>query len=79
MKFLDAYVKRPLTSVRAIVDEGNIVVIGSQESYIENTGNGKRIPVIRRKGVFVVQLGAQAGARSTKTMKFDAPNTNSVI
>ena len=33
----------------------------------------------RRKGVFVVQLGAQAGARSTKTVKFDEPNTKSVF
>ena len=39
-EFLDAYVKRPLISVRAIDDEGNIVVFGPQESYIESTGNG---------------------------------------
>ena len=49
MKFLDADVKRPLASVRAIVDEGNIVVLGLQESYIENTSTGERIPMNRKK------------------------------
>ena len=65
-KFLDADVKIPLASVSAIVDEGNIVVFGPRESYIENTSTVQRIPVSRRKGVFVVQLDAQAGSRTTK-------------
>ena len=59
-KFLDADVKRPLASVRAIVERGNIVVFGPQESYIENTSIDQRIPVRRRNAVFVVQLDAQA-------------------
>ena len=42
MKFLDADVKRLLVSVSATVDEGNIVVFGPQESYIENTSTGSR-------------------------------------
>ena len=79
MKFLVADVKRPLASVSAIVDERNIVVFGPQESYIENTSTGNRIPMNRRQGVFVVLLDARAGARSTKIMKFDAPNANSVV
>ena len=48
MKFLDADVKRPLASVSAIVDEGNVVKFGPQD------------PMSRRDGVFVVQLEAQA-------------------
>ena len=43
-KLLDAAVNRPLASVRANVDEGNIVVFGQRESYIENTSTGQRIP-----------------------------------
>ena len=58
MKFLDADVKRPLASVSAIVDNGNIVVFGPQESYIENT-TGQRIPMSGKKCVCAVQLDAQ--------------------
>ena len=78
MELLDADVKRPLASVSAIVDEGNIVVFGPQESHIENTSTGQRIPTIRRKGVFVVRLDAQAGSSTAKIVKFDEPNTNEV-
>ena len=42
MKFLDADVKRPLASVSAIVDEGNVVVFGQHESFIENVSTGVR-------------------------------------
>ena len=34
MKFLDDDIKSQLASVSAIVDKGNIIVFGSQESYI---------------------------------------------
>ena len=47
MKFLGAVVERPLASVSAIVDEGNIVEFGPQESYIENTSTRRRIPISR--------------------------------
>ena len=63
----------------AIVDEGNIVVFRPQEPHIENTRTGWRIPMNRRQGVFVVQLDARAGTRSSKTVKLDEPNTNSVF
>ena len=49
MKFLDADDKRPLASVSAIVDEGNIVVFGQQDSHIENTSTVPRIPMGRRR------------------------------
>ena len=58
--FLDVDVRRPLASVSAIVDEGNVVVFGQQDSDIENRSTGQSIPMSRRKGVFVVQLNAQA-------------------
>ena len=45
MKFLDADVKRPLASVRAIMDEGNVVVSGQHESFIENVSTGQRFPL----------------------------------
>ena len=60
----------------AIVGQGNIVVFGPQESYVENTGVGQRIPVSRRKGVHVLQCDAQAGSRTTKHVRLNEPNTN---
>ena len=79
MKFLDADVKRPLASVSAIADWGISVAFGPQESYIKNTSTGQRIPMHRRQGVFVVQLDARAGTRSTNTVRFGEPNTDSVF
>ena len=75
VKFLDADVKRPLASVSAIVDEGNVVVFGSP-NRTEDTSTDQRIPMCGRQCVFVVQLDARAGARSAKTVKFDEPNAN---
>ena len=56
MKFLDADVKRPMASVSAIVDEGNVFVFGQHESSIENVTTGQRILMCRRNGVFVMRL-----------------------
>ena len=70
IKFLDAGVKRLLASVSAIVDNGNVVVFGPQESYIERTSTGQRIPmsgaVVRTSGYEIEEYG-----------EFDEPNTNS--
>ena len=41
MKFLDADVKRPLASVSAIVDEGNVVVFGHHKSFIVNVSTAR--------------------------------------
>ena len=49
MKFLDADVRRPLASVSAIVVEGNVVVFGQHESFIENGSTGQRIPVCKKE------------------------------
>ena len=71
MKFLDADVKRPLASVSAIVDEGNVVVFGQHESFIENVSTGQRIPMCRRNGVFVMRLDTQPCQKTTKSVKFN--------
>ena len=64
MKFLDADVKRPLASVSAIVDGGNKVMFGRQESCIENESTGQSVPMSGRKGVFVVQLNVVIGSKA---------------
>ncbi len=58
MKFLDADVKTPLASVSSTVDQGNRVVSGADASYIENIESGRRIPMFRRRGVFVLEIDA---------------------
>ena len=55
--------KRPLASVSAIVDQGNIVVFGPTASYVEQAATGQRIPMVRRKGVFVLKLKAVNGKK----------------
>ena len=65
MKFLDADVKRPLASVSAIVDEGNVVVFGQHESFIENVSTGQR------NGVFVMRLDTQPCQKTTKSVRFN--------
>ena len=71
MKFLDADVKIPLASVSAIVDEGNVVVFGQHESFIENVSTGQRIPMCRRNGVFVTRLDTQPCQKTTKSVRFN--------
>ena len=71
MKFLDADVRRPLVSVSAIVDEGNVVVFGQHESFIENVSTGQRIPMCRRNGAFVMRLDTQPCKKVTKSSRLD--------
>ena len=71
IKFLDADVKRPLASVSAIVDEGNVVVFGQHESFIENVSTGQKIPMCRRNGVFVMRLDTQPCQKTTKSVRFN--------
>ena len=63
MKFLDADVKKPLASECAIVDEGNMVVFGPQESYIENTRTAQRIPTNRRQRICAA-VGRSSGSEN---------------
>ena len=67
MKFLHADVKTPLASVGAIVDEGNIVMFGPQEPYIEKTSTGQR-GFDEQEERRVCELDAPAGTRTTKTV-----------
>ena len=72
MKFLDADVKRPLGAVSAIVDEGNTVVFTKSGSYIENDTTRERIRMVRKGGVFVIELEAEkpvAGSTGGKGRK----------
>ena len=71
MKFLDADVKRPLASVCTIVDDGNVVVFGQHESFIENVSTGQRIPMCRRNGVFVMRLDTQPCQKTSKSVRFN--------
>ena len=65
MKFLDADVKRPLAAVSAIVDEGNKVVFDTNEAYIENNATKERIPMVRKNGVFVLELAVDGSNKVT--------------
>ena len=71
MNFLDADVKIPLASVSAIVDEGNVVVFGQHESFIENVSTGQRIPTCRRNGAFVMRVDIQPCQKTTKSVRFN--------
>ena len=69
MEFLNADVKRPLASVSAIVDAGNVVVFGQHEAFIENVSTDKRIPMCRRNGLFVMRLETQPCQKTTKSVR----------
>ena len=79
VSFLHADVLRPLASVSSIVDGGNIVVFGPQDSFFENRSTGQRMPMSRRNGVFVMQLKAQPSTDATRRVRFHAQNMNSVF
>ena len=71
---LDA-VNRPLAPVSANVDKGNIVVFGSDESYIENTSTGHRMPVSMKKNVSGA-VGHTSGFGFSTCVRLDEPQTN---
>ena len=75
MGFLDADVKRPLASVSAIVDQGNKVVFGPDACYVEHVATGQKMPMTRKRGVFVLELSAttveKGKARRTAKMAMD--------
>ncbi len=60
MMFLDANVKRPLASVSAIIGQGNRAVFDPRESYVESVSTGQRLPMLRKRGVFVTELQTDA-------------------
>ena len=49
-------VKKPLASVARIVDKGNKVIFGSDESYILNIETGEKIVMQRERGNYVIEI-----------------------
>jgi hypothetical protein len=78
MKFLDAQVRRPLVSVTAIVDEGNVVVFGPNESFVECSKTGQRIEMIRKNGVFMLQLEVDEEKKKKATVERSRMEVNEV-
>ena len=55
-------VTKPLGAVREIIKGGNRVVMDEEGSYIENKKSGKKIPIRRENGMFVVTMTIPKGA-----------------
>jgi hypothetical protein len=49
-------VKKPFASVSKITDKGNRVVFEATGGYIENIKSGKRIPIVKHKGTFAIDV-----------------------
>ena len=50
--------KKPLTAVSAVVDEGNVVVFGPGPwgSFIQNVQSGEKIFMERKKGTYIIKV-----------------------
>ena len=55
-------VTKPLAAAREILKGGNRIVMGEEASYIENKGTGKKIPIRRENGMFIVTMTVPKGA-----------------
>ena len=51
-----------------IVDDGNKVVFGLTESYIEHVATGQSIPTRQTHGVFFLLLDARLGTRPPRRL-----------
>ena len=71
MKILDADVKRPLASVSATLSTGNMVVVGPQESCIEDTSIGQRIPMSQEECSVCCAQGRTSVFENGENEKFD--------
>ena len=49
-------VKKPFASVSKIKDKGNRVVFEATGGYIENIKSRKRIPIVKHKGTFAIDV-----------------------
>ena len=51
--------KKPLLAVRRLVDKGTVAVLSEVkgESYIMNKEAKVRIPIVKKRGSFVVEAG----------------------
>ena len=76
MNYLMTGVKKPLTSVGAIVDGGNRVIFDADGSFIENKATRERIALLRKDGTFMMEM--QVGPRRLRTMRWDGDEPGSV-
>ena len=56
MKFRLANVTKPLGAISSVCDRGNRVVFDSEGSYVDLQSSGKRIPLRRQNGVYVMDV-----------------------
>ena len=72
-------VAKPLMSVRRIADQGNLVCFGpeSHHNFIQHIQSGDRIPLFRKRGIYVVQ-GRMGGTRDQIEMTVDSGAEESV-
>ena len=54
--FQNASVGMPILSISKVTDEGNDVLFGAKGGYIEHLATGQRTPLVKRLGVYFVQL-----------------------
>ena len=54
-------VTKPLGAAREILKGGNRIALDDSSSYIENKATGKRIPIRRENGMFVVTMTVPKG------------------
>ena len=67
IQFRLANVTKPLGAVSSVCDKGNRVVFDSEGSYVELKSSGKRIPLRRQNGVYVMDVWV--GGSKAKTEK----------
>jgi hypothetical protein len=56
MTFQATDVRKPLASVRRIVQKGNTVVFDEEESYILNKRTGEKTPISQEHGTYVIHV-----------------------
>ena len=55
LRFQVTDVRKPLLSARRLVERGNEIKIAAEDSYIKNTASGKKIPLTRKNGSWVIR------------------------
>ena len=67
MQFRLANVTKALGAVSSVCDKGNRVVFDSEGSYVELKREGRRIPLRRQNGVYVMDVWVGGGKAKTET------------
>ena len=55
LRFQVTDVRKPLLAVRRLVECGNEIMFGADDSHIKNTLSGKKIPLIKKGGSWVIR------------------------